>query len=429
MIAVTGGTGIEPSPYLAAAATAAGATGIVDLGTGETWTLRLLRLAAARSSEPIGVRVGARCTATLAEVRAATGGHLAAVVLTADAAWPRTDLAGETILVEVTDLDEARAAVAAGAHGLIARGMESAGRTSDLSTFVLLQSLLDAMGETPVWAAGGIGPRTTAAVVAAGAAGVLLDSQLLLMPEADLPDHSRAALARTDGTETTAQREAAGLLGVGADGALAAAFAARWADTGTAIRAIRAAAGEDFAAAAGLLAPGGPLAAALGVDLPIAQGPMTRVSDEPAFAAAVAAEGRCRSSRSPSPTPPRPSRCWPGRRRRWATGRGGGHSRVRARPREGRADRGDPAGAPGVRHHRRRPPGAGESAGGRRHPVVPARAVARAAQAVPRGGQPPFRLRRRRMRWPCRAAGQLPALGDAARGARLLPGRASRRRR
>ncbi|MEU4245566.1 SDR family NAD(P)-dependent oxidoreductase [Actinoplanes sp. NPDC026619] len=289
VIAVTGASGIEPSPYLVAAATAAGATGIMDLGTGEAWTMRLLRQAAARATEPIGVRVGARCAAGLDDVLTATGGRLAVVVLTADAAWPVP--AGQNVLIEVTDVAEARAAVAAGAHGLIARGMESAGRVSDLSTFVLLQAVLDAAGEIPVWAAGGIGPRTAAAVMAAGAAGVLLDSQLLLMPEADLPDHSRAALARMDGTETVAQRQASGLLGVGADGPLAAAFAARWADTGAAIRAIRAAADEDWATAAGLLAPGGPLAAALGVDLPVAQGPMTRVSDEPAFAAAVAAEG------------------------------------------------------------------------------------------------------------------------------------------
>jgi acyl transferase domain-containing protein/NAD(P)H-dependent flavin oxidoreductase YrpB (nitropropane dioxygenase family)/NADP-dependent 3-hydroxy acid dehydrogenase YdfG/acyl carrier protein len=288
VIAVTGGDGIEPSPYLVAAATAAGATGIVDLGTGEAWTLRLLRQAAARSAEPIGVRVGARCAAGLADVMTATSGRLGVVVLTADAPWPVAAFDGP-VLVEVTDVAEARAAVDAGAHGVIARGMESAGRVSDLSTFVLLQALLDDLPEVRVWAAGGIGPRTAAAVMAGGAAGIVLDTQLLLMPEADLPDHSRAALARMDGTESAAQRSAAGLLGVGADAPLAAAFAARWADTGAAIRALSSA--PDFDAAAGLLAPGGPLAEALGIRLPIAQGPMTRVSDEPAFAAAVAADG------------------------------------------------------------------------------------------------------------------------------------------
>ena len=39
------------------------------------------------------------------------------------------------------------------------------------------------------------------------------------------------------------------------------------------------------------LSPGGPLAADLGIRVPIAQGPMTRVSDVAGFAAAVAADG------------------------------------------------------------------------------------------------------------------------------------------
>src|SRR3569833_1986672 len=45
-------------------------------------------------------------------------------------------------------------------------------------------------------AAGGIGPRTAAACVVGGAAGVVLDSQLALMPESDLPDEVLAAVAQ-----------------------------------------------------------------------------------------------------------------------------------------------------------------------------------------------------------------------------------------
>ena len=93
------------------------------------------------------------------------------------------------MIAEVTDLAEARAAAAAGAHGLIARGMESGGRVSALSSFVLLQQLAaDATLGLPIWVAGGIGPRTAAACLIGGAAGVVLDSQLALMPESTLPD-------------------------------------------------------------------------------------------------------------------------------------------------------------------------------------------------------------------------------------------------
>ncbi|MCZ0990452.1 hypothetical protein O1M54_41565 [Streptomyces diastatochromogenes] len=64
-----------------------------------------------------------------------------------------------------------------------------------LSTFVLLQLLLSEGGlEVPVWACGGIGPRTAAAAVAGGAAGVVLDSQLALLAESRLPEAVRAAV-------------------------------------------------------------------------------------------------------------------------------------------------------------------------------------------------------------------------------------------
>ncbi|GLY00746.1 type I polyketide synthase [Actinoplanes sp. NBRC 101535] len=341
VIVVTGGTGLEPSPFAAAAATAAGALAVVDLGGGTSWTLRLLRQAAARAAGPIGVRVPAGCAATLDQVLTALGGPPAALVLPADSPWPVAALARDHhVLAEVTDVGEAHAAAAAGAAGLIARGMESGGRSSDLSTFVLLQKLMAARpiddtasdgpedgpgtpqgdkqekdtedepedeapgrqgrpGLPPVWAAGGIGPRTAAAAVTGGAAGVLLDSQLLLMPEAELPGDARALITRMDGTEVTTVdgqrvlRTTGGMIGVGQDGALAAAYTKKWPEMGTAIRAIHRAIREAVSdeTAAGLLAPGSPLARDLGIELPVAQGPMTRVSDEPAFAAAVAEAG------------------------------------------------------------------------------------------------------------------------------------------
>ncbi|MEV6343810.1 SDR family NAD(P)-dependent oxidoreductase [Actinoplanes sp. NPDC051851] len=308
VLVVTGGTGIEPSPFAAAAATAAGATAIVDLGAGTAWALRSLRQAAARAGI-IGVRVPAGCTATVEQVIAATGGAPAVVVLTGDSPWAVRDVpAGTTVLVEVTSVAEARATTTAGAHGLIARGMESGGRVSDLSTFVLLQKLVGTPitkgrkknSALPIWAAGGIGPRTAAAAVAGGAAGVLLDSQLLLMPEAELADGARALIGRMDGTEVVTGenghrvlRTPAGPLGVGEDGALAGAYGKKWTDTAGAVRAVRTAIREAVSdeTASGLLVPGGPLAQALGIELPVAQGPMTRVSDEPGFAAAVAEAG------------------------------------------------------------------------------------------------------------------------------------------
>jgi acyl transferase domain-containing protein/NAD(P)H-dependent flavin oxidoreductase YrpB (nitropropane dioxygenase family) len=296
IIAVTGGSGLEPSPHAATAAARAGAVPVVDLGAGDAWSLRVLAQAAARVTSGFGVRVGAGCAATPADLRP-YGVDL--IVLTADAPWPAADLTEKyEVIVEVTSLAEARAAEAAGAHGLIARGMESGGRVSDLSAFVLMQQLVTEV-DLPVWVAGGIGPRTAAASVVGGAAGVLLDIQLALLPESTLPDDVASLLRRMDGTEVVPEGERRGLrrgetlLPVGQDGWLAREFAGRWADTAAAVRGVRQSIMDavEHGDAGEVLKPGAPLARALGVSLPVAQGPMTRVSDEAGFAAAVADAG------------------------------------------------------------------------------------------------------------------------------------------
>jgi acyl transferase domain-containing protein/NAD(P)H-dependent flavin oxidoreductase YrpB (nitropropane dioxygenase family) len=320
----------EPDARLAAAVSRAGGLGVLDLGDGD----RAAREALARLRQWVpgrfGVRVAAHCRTDPSELargggrRTASGPHT--VVLGAGSPWHIGDVAAEyRVLVEVTDLEQALAAVRAGAHGLIARGSESGGRIGELSTFVLLQQLLAAPGvDVPVWACGGIGPRTAAAAVAGGAAGVVLDSQLALLAESGLPEAAAAALRSMDGSETTvvaghrvlrrrgpdapevtcedpaqvsaalgAQDPYTRFLPVGQDGFLAARFAERWGDTSGTVRALTAAVREavrdDGPAAA--LRPGSPMSGALGTELPVAQGPMTRVSDQARFAAAVAGDG------------------------------------------------------------------------------------------------------------------------------------------
>ncbi|RZU50320.1 acyl transferase domain-containing protein [Krasilnikovia cinnamomea] len=298
VIAVTGGAGLDASPYALTAAVRAGALGVLDLGDGDPWSLRTLADAARRTTG-FGVRVTAACAATPAELAETAGPAVHVIILTADSPWPVAELARRyQVLVEVTDLAEARAAEAAGAHGLVARGMESGGRVSELSAFVLLQQLV-AEVELPVWVAGGIGPSTAVASVVGGAAGVLLDTQLLLLRESTLVDDVAILLRRMDGTEVVTEggrrglRRGDDLLPIGQDGWLAAEFARRWPDTTAAVHgvrdAVRDAVRDPDAGAA--LRPGAPLARTLGVDLPVAQGPMTRVSDEAAFAAAVADAG------------------------------------------------------------------------------------------------------------------------------------------
>jgi acyl transferase domain-containing protein/NAD(P)H-dependent flavin oxidoreductase YrpB (nitropropane dioxygenase family) len=307
---------LEPSPRLITEAARGGGRGVLDMADGGPQPRSALAQCASAAPGSVGVRIPAGCAMTAADVRGCAGPAVGLAVLGAGAPWEVAAAASWCrVLVEVTSLPEARTAAGGGADGLIARGMESGGPVGDLSTFVLLQQLLETDGlDLPVWAAGGIGVHTAVACVLGGAAGVVLDSQLGLMPESDLPGDVMRVLRRMDGSETVVSPDGRGvrvtgrparlagprdpeasttLLPIGQDGQLAAVFAARWPDTASAVRGIRAAIMDGLAAdpAGHALAPGAPLAAALGVRVPVAQGPMTRVSDQAGFAAAVAADG------------------------------------------------------------------------------------------------------------------------------------------
>ncbi|WP_314246661.1 SDR family NAD(P)-dependent oxidoreductase [Streptomyces kutzneri] len=306
----------EPHPAVVTAAERAGALGLLDLGRDADAARRGFAELGRRlgSGARYGVRVPAGCPLGPGELPAAVD-----TVLLADpashtpervAAWAAA--AGRPrVWAEVTGAAEAGAAVAAGADALVAKGHEGGGRVGPATTFVLLQQLLgDPAVRVPVRAFGGIGPHTAAAAVAGGAAGVLLDVQLALTTEgeAGLPEEVAAALRAMDGSETRttdghrvfarpgltppegpvptllgARDLRTQLLPVGQDGASAARLAARYRTTGGVLQAVRAAVAGHLEAAV--------RARPLGRPHPVAQGPMTRVSDQAAFAAAVAAAG------------------------------------------------------------------------------------------------------------------------------------------
>ncbi|WP_260610876.1 type I polyketide synthase, partial [Streptomyces sp. WAC06614] len=306
----------EPQPRIVTAAERAGSLGLLDLGRDPAAARRAFAELARRLGRRYGVRVPAGCPLGPDDLPAGVD-----TVLLADPA--RSGEAGawaaggrRRVWAEVVGRAEAAAALAAGAVGLVAKGHEAGGRVGGTTTFVLLQQLLaDPAVTVPVLAYGGIGPHTAAAALAGGAAGVVLDVQLALTTEgqATLPAEVAAALRAMDGSETTLvdghrvytrpglslpAAPVAGLLGargldrqplpVGQDGPAAARLAERYRTTGAVVRAVRAAMTDQLAQAARLR----PLAAVpTDRHLPVAQGPMTRVSDQAAFAAEVAAAG------------------------------------------------------------------------------------------------------------------------------------------
>ncbi|MCY0951994.1 type I polyketide synthase [Streptomyces sp. H27-S2] len=306
----------EPHPRIVTAAERAGALGLLDLGRDEGAARRgLAGVARGLRGGRHGVRVPPGCPLGPRDLPAAVdtvlladpGAHTAGRV----AAWAAAE-GRPRVWAEVTGPAEALAAVAAGARGLVAKGHEAGGRVGGATTFVLLQQLLadPRLAGVPVRAYGGIGRHTAAAAVAGGAAGVLLDVQLALTAEGEpgLPAEVADALRAMDGSETRIadghrvysrpgltppEGPVAALLGardlrgqllpVGQDGASAARLAARYRTTAGVLQAVRAAVSGHLEAAVRSRPLGRPLA--------VAQGPMTRVSDRAAFAAAVAAEG------------------------------------------------------------------------------------------------------------------------------------------
>ncbi|WP_433548872.1 nitronate monooxygenase [Streptomyces sp. CA-294286] len=89
----------------------------------------------------------------------------------------------------------ARRHAQAGIDIVVAQGYEAGGHTGEIATMVLVPEVVDAVGELPVIAAGGIGSgEQIAAALALGAQGAWLGSIWLTTREADL--HSRALTAK-----------------------------------------------------------------------------------------------------------------------------------------------------------------------------------------------------------------------------------------
>jgi acyl transferase domain-containing protein/NAD(P)H-dependent flavin oxidoreductase YrpB (nitropropane dioxygenase family)/acyl carrier protein len=301
----------EPNAALAVAVERAGGLGVLDLGRDAEAARAELARVSRRWKKPFGVRLPTGCPLSLDDLP----DDVDTVVLDSGVHLPSWPGGGRRLLAEVTSPEEARAAVDLGATGVIAKGVEAGGRVGELSTFVLLQRLLAEL-DVPVWAQGGIGANTAAAAVAGGARGVVIDSQLALVAEAAIPDAIASAIAAMDGSETavlaghrvytrpdlpTAALAESGhfgardlhaqLLPIGQEGAFAGSLAARYKTAGGVVQAIRSAIVGNIASATtqAPLAPGAGIARdPRGPRYPVAQGPMTRVSDQASFASAVA---------------------------------------------------------------------------------------------------------------------------------------------
>ena len=334
-----------PDASLAICASRAGGVGILngELTADAPALLAALDSLAANAGTPYGLKLDSINGVLAAAARSHFDRGMRWLILDAELLGHCGELiadarrAGVSVLAEVKSAEWGEAALAA-CSGVIVKGNEAGGFVGEDSSFILLQKWL-LRTSLPLYVRGGVTPHVAAACAAQGVAGGVLDSQLLLMDEIRLPEVLATLISRLSGSETiavghgeageyfrllvrpglTAARRFAAegdglryeelrkqvadrslwqdpgnaLLPIGQDVAFAAPWRKRFGSVGAVLRAIDAAIETHPAIAhrCQSIAEGAPLARAMGVRLPIIQGPMTRVSDTAEFALAVAADG------------------------------------------------------------------------------------------------------------------------------------------
>jgi nitronate monooxygenase len=166
---------------LAAAVSRGGGFGMVGGGDRE-WLDRELPIAAARADGPWGVGF-LTWAATSGLVERALAYGPSAVMLSFGDPAPFAGMvreAGVALILQVTDLREARQAVDLGADVIVAQGTEAGGHGArrGRSALPFVPVVVDLAGPVPVLAAGGIADgRGLAAALALGAAGALIGTR------------------------------------------------------------------------------------------------------------------------------------------------------------------------------------------------------------------------------------------------------------
>lgn len=193
-----------------AAVSDGGGLGLVGGGREDPgWLDHELEVVAARTGKPWGV--GFQSWATdVATIERALAYHPRAVMLSFGDFRPLVApirRAGAALIVQVTDLEEAREAISVGADVIVAQGTEAGGHGGRRSTLPFVPVVVDLAGSTPVLAAGGIADgRGVAAALALGAAGALLGTRFLAAPEALVTSSVTKAIIEGGGEDTERSR-------------------------------------------------------------------------------------------------------------------------------------------------------------------------------------------------------------------------------
>jgi len=113
-----------------------------------------------------------------------------------------TNFADTKIILEIKDININDKIKDAAPHALILKGNEAGGRVSRYSSFVLMQWYLK-NNDLPIFIHGGVGKYTAAGMFAAGASGLVMDSQLLMTDEAPVSDNYKKLLGMVDESDSS----------------------------------------------------------------------------------------------------------------------------------------------------------------------------------------------------------------------------------
>lgn len=195
---------------LAAAVSNGGGLGLVGGGRQDPgWLDHELEIVAQGTDKPWGVGFQSWATDVVTVEHALTY-HPRAVMLSFGDSRPFVEPirgAGVALIVQVTDLEEARKAVDVGADVIVAQGTEAGGHGGRRSTLPFVPVVVDLAAPTPVLAAGGIADgRGVAAALALGAAGALLGTRFLVALEALVAPSVTKAIIEGGGEDTERSR-------------------------------------------------------------------------------------------------------------------------------------------------------------------------------------------------------------------------------
>jgi len=197
---------------LAAAVAGAGGLGLIGGASGApAWLDRELPIMAGDTEGAWGV--GFLTWAIKASaVEHALSYRPRAIMLSFGDPAPYTELihgAGAALIVQVTDLDETRQALDAGADVIVAQGTEAGGHGGERgrSTMSFVPVVADLAAPTPVLAAGGIADgRGIAAALCLGAAGALIGTRFFATPETLADPAVTKAIVDGHGEDTARNR-------------------------------------------------------------------------------------------------------------------------------------------------------------------------------------------------------------------------------